>query len=131
MKILQPPNWPRPKGYSNGVSAKGRTIFTAGVVGWDENESFPEHTLHGQFAQALVNTLEILAQDGAGPQHIVRMTCYVTDRHEYASSRDEIGAAWREIMGPNYPAMALVEVKGLVESAAKVEIETTAVVEEE
>ena len=128
MKILQPPNWPRPKGYSNGISARGRMIFTAGVVGWDEQESFPEYTLHGQFAQALINTLEILAQDGAGPQHIVRMTCYVTDRHEYMVSRDEIGALWREVMGPNYPAMALVEVKGLVEGAAKVEIETTAVV---
>ncbi len=131
MKILQPPNWPRPKGYSNGISAKGRMIFTAGVVGWDENQSFPEYTLHGQFARALNNTLEILAQDGAGPQHIVRMTCYVTDRHEYMVSQDEIGEAWKAIMGPNYPAMALVEVKGLVESAAKVEIETTAVVEEE
>ena len=130
MKILQPPNWPRPRGYSNGVSAKGRMIFTSGVVGWDEQEAFPDYTLHGQFARALINTLEILAQDGAGPQHIVRMTCYVTDRHEYVNSRDQIGAAWREIMGPNYPAMALVEVKGLVESAAKVEIETTAVVEE-
>ena len=130
MKILQPPNWPRPKGYSNGISASGRMIFTAGIVGWDERESFPDYTLHGQFARALTNTLEILAQDGAGPQHIVRMTCYVTDRHEYMVSRDEIGAAWKEIMGPNYPAMALVEVKGLVESAAKVEIETTAVVEE-
>ena len=130
MKILQPPNWPRPKGYSNGISASGRMIFTAGVVGWDEHESFPEYTLHGQFARALMNTLEILAQDGAGPQHIVRITCYVTDRHEYVNSRDEIGAAWREIMGPNYPTMALVEVKGLVESAAKVEIETTAVVQD-
>ena len=130
MKILNPPDWPRPKGYSNGISASGRMIFTAGVVGWDKNESFPEYTLHGQFAQALMNTLEILAQDGAGPQHIVKMTCYVTDRHEYVNSRDEIGAAWKAIMGPNYPTMALVEVKGLVESAAKVEIETTAVVEE-
>jgi enamine deaminase RidA (YjgF/YER057c/UK114 family) len=130
MKILQPPGWPRPKGYSNGISAKGRMIFTAGVVGWDNQESFTEYTLHGQFAQALMNTLEILAQDGAGPQHIVKMTCYVTDRNEYLRSRDEIGAAWREIMGSNYPAMALVEVKGLVEAAAKVEIETTAVVEE-
>ena len=128
MKLLQPAGWPRPKGYSNGVSASGRMIFTAGIVGWDENESFPEYTLHGQFAQALMNTLEILALDGAGPQHIVRMTCYVTDRGEYLNSRDEIGTAWREIMGPNYPAMALVEVKGLVEAAAKVEIETTAVV---
>ena len=131
MKILQPANWPQPKGYSNGVSASGRMIFTAGIVGWDEKESFPDYTFQGQFAQALRNTLAILAEDGAGPQHIVRMTCYVTDRHEYVNSRDEIGAAWREIMGPNYPAMALVEVKGLVESAAKVEIETTAVVEEE
>jgi enamine deaminase RidA (YjgF/YER057c/UK114 family) len=130
MKILQPPEWPRPKGYSNGISASGRMIFTAGVVGWNAQESFAEYTLHGQFAQALRNTLAILAEDGAGPQHIVRMTCYVTDRHEYVSSRDEIGAAWREIMGPNYPVMALVEVKGLVESAAKIEIETTAVVED-
>jgi len=128
MNILQPPGWPRPKGYSNGISAAGRMIFTAGIVGWDENESFPEYSLHGQFAQALMNTLEVLAQDGAGPQHIVRMTCYVTDRAEYLRSRDEIGAAWREIMGKNFPAMALVEVKGLVEAAAKVEIETTAVV---
>ena len=131
MKTLQPPSWPRPKGYSNGISATGRMIFTAGVVGWDENESFPDYTLHGQFAQALRNTLEILAEDGAGPQHIVRMTVYVTDRHDYSNSRDEIGAAWREIIGANYPAMALVEVKGLLESAAKVEIEATAVVEEE
>jgi enamine deaminase RidA (YjgF/YER057c/UK114 family) len=128
MKVLQPANWPRPKGYSNGVSACGRMIFTAGIVGWDENESFPEYSLHGQFAQALRNTLAILAEDQAGPEHIVRMTCYVIDRHEYMASRDEIGAAWRGIMGSNYPAMALVEVKGLVESAAKVEIETTAVV---
>jgi enamine deaminase RidA (YjgF/YER057c/UK114 family) len=128
MKVLQPANWPRPKGYSNGISAKGRMIFTAGMVGWDKDERFPEHTLHGQFAQALMNTLEILAEDGAGPQHIVRMTCYVTNRSDYLNSRDEIGAAWRAIMGPNYPTMALVEVKGLVESAALVEIETTAVV---
>jgi len=106
-------------------------IFTAGIVGWDEHESFPDYTLHGQFARALRNTLAILAEDDAGPEHIVRMTCYVVDRHDYLHSRDEIGAAWREIMGANYPAMALVEVKGLVESAALVEIETTAVVEEE
>lgn len=130
MKILQPPNWPRPKGYSNGVSARGRMIFTAGVVGWDEQESFPEHTLHGQFAQALRNTLLILAEDGAGPQHVARMTCYIVDRGEYLRERDEIGGAWKEIMGPNYPAMALVEVKALVEPAAKIEIETTAVVDD-
>ena len=130
-KVLQPTGWPRPKGYSNGISAKGRMIFTGGIVGWDENESFPDHRLHGQFAQVLRNTLAILAEDGAGPEHIVRMTCYIIDRAEYLRERDEIGAAWREIMGKSYPAMALVEVKGLVESAAKVEIETTAVVPEE
>jgi enamine deaminase RidA (YjgF/YER057c/UK114 family) len=128
MKILQPAGWPRPKGYSNGISAKGRMIFTAGIVGWDENESFPDYRLDGQFAQALRNTLAILAEDGAGPEHIVRMTCYITERGEYLGQRDEIGAYWREIMGSNYPAMALVVVKELVEGAAKIEIETTAVV---
>ena len=130
MKILQPAGWPRPKGYSNGISAKGRMIFTAGIIGWDENEAFPEYTLHQQFAHALRNTVAILAEDGAGPEHIVKMTCYVIDRAEYLRERDEIGAAWREIIGSNYPAMALIEVKGLVEPAAKVEIETTAVVPE-
>ena len=128
MKILQPAGWPRPKGYSNGISASGRMIFTAGVVGWDEQESFPDYRLDGQFAQALRNTLAILAEDGAGPEHVVRMTCYITDRSEYLSQRDEIGAYWREIMGAHYPAMALVVVSELVEGAAKVEIETTAVV---
>ena len=130
MKILQPAGWPRPKGYSNGISATGRLIVTGGIVGWDSQEMFREYSLHGQFAQTLRNILAILAEDGAGAEHIVRMTCYVTDRHEYLSSRDEIGAAWRELMGDHYPAMALVEVKGLVEAAAKVEIEATAVVEE-
>jgi enamine deaminase RidA (YjgF/YER057c/UK114 family) len=128
MKVLQPANWPRPKGYSNGVSAKGRMIFTAGVVGWDDKEMFPEYTLHGQFAQALRNTLAILAEDGAGPEHIVRMTCYIIDRSEYLRERDDIGAVWRDIMGKTYPPMALVEVKGLIEGSAKIEIETTAVV---
>ncbi len=130
MKILQPAGWPRPRGYSNGVSASGRMIFTAGVVGWDENESFPEYRLDRQFAQALKNTLAVLAEGGAGPEHVVRMTCYITDRAEYLNQRDEIGAYWRQIMGRNYPPMALVIVKELLEGAAKVEIETTAVVPE-
>lgn len=103
-------------------------IFTAGIVGWDESESFAEQSLHGQFAQVLRNTLAVLAEDGAGPEHIVRMTAYVTDRDEYLRDLQSIGAAWKEIMGRNYPAMALVEVKGLVESAAKIEIETIAMV---
>lgn len=128
MKILQPPDWPRPRGYSNGISARGRTIFTAGIIGWDARETFPDMTLHGQFERALSNVVQVLAEDGAGPEHIVRMTCYVTDREEYLRERDAIGAVWRKIIGDHYPAMALVEVKGLVESAAKIEIETTAVV---
>ena len=130
MKILQPAGWPRPKGYSNGVSASGRMIFTAGVVGWDENQSFPDYRLDGQFAQALRNTLAILAEDGAGPEHIVRMTCYITDRSEYLRLTDELGPIWREIMGSNYPPMAMLVVKELIEAAAKIEIETTAVVPE-
>ncbi len=128
MKVLLPPGWPRPKGYSNGISASGRMIFTAGVVGWDERENFPSHRLVDQFAQVLRNTLAILAEDGAGPEHIVRMTCYITDRSEYLQKRDELAPIWKSIMGANYPAMALVEVQALVENAALVEIETTAVV---
>ena len=130
MKILQPPGWPRPKGYSNGISASGRLIVTAGVVGWDEHETFPSHRLVDQFAQTLRNTLAILAEDGAGPEHIVRMTCYITDRTQYLDQRDELAPMWKSIMGAHYPAMALVEVRALVERAALIEIETTAVVPE-
>jgi enamine deaminase RidA (YjgF/YER057c/UK114 family) len=130
MKVLLPPGWPRPKGYSNGISASGRIVVTAGVVGWDENEHFPSHRLVDQFAQVLRNTLAILAEDGAGPEHIVRMTCYITDRTEYLAQRDELAPVWKSIMGAHYPAMALVEVRALVEHAALVEIETTAVVPE-
>ena len=130
MKVLQPKGWPRPKGYSNGMAARGRTIFTAGVVGWDETETFVSDTLAGQFAQALRNVLAVIGCDGAGPHNIARMTCYVTSIDEYLASAKEIGAAWKEIMGPHYPAMALVEVVRLVEREAKVEIEATAVIPE-
>jgi len=130
MTILQPPGWPRPKGYSNGIAARGRMIFTAGVVGWDERESFPSYRLHEQFAQALRNIVAILAEDGAGPEHIVRLTCYILERGEYLRQRDEIGEHWRALIGAHFPAMALVEVKGLIEPAAKIEIEATAVVPE-
>ena len=130
MKSLLPPGWPRPKGYSNGMVARGRVIFTAGVVGWDENEKFVSNTLAGQFAQVLRNILAILECDGAGPHNVTRLTCYVTSIDEYLASLSEIGGAWKEIMGRHYPAMALVEVVRLVESAAKVEIEATAVVPE-
>ncbi|MBA3527681.1 MAG: RidA family protein [Sphingomonas sp.] len=128
MKALQPPGWPRPKGYANGVSASGRLIVTAGVVGWDEQERFVSDTLAGQFAQVLRNIVAILAEDGAGPEHIVRMTAYVTDIDAYRASLPGIGAAWKEIIGRNYPAMALVAVTSLVEPRALVEIEATAVV---
>jgi len=130
MKRLLPPGWPRPKGYSNGMAARGRIIVTAGVVGWDEQEHFVSNTLAGQFAQVLKNILAILACDGAGPANIARLTCYVTSIEEYLASLTEIGEAWKEIIGPHYPAMALVEVVRLVEPAAKVEIEATAVVPE-
>jgi enamine deaminase RidA (YjgF/YER057c/UK114 family) len=130
MKILQPPGWPRPKGYSNGVSATGRMIFTAGVVGWNEQEFVPSHRLWEQFGQALRNILAILKEGGAGPEHIVRLTIYITDMQEYLVSRDELAPVWKSIMGNYYPAMALVEVRRLVEHSAKVEIEATAVVPE-
>ncbi|MCJ8156367.1 RidA family protein [Sphingomonas sp. LaA6.9] len=127
-RALLPPGWKRPKGYSNGISATGRTIYTAGVVGWDENEQFLTDDIAAQFRQVLVNTLAILGEDGAGPEHIVRMTWYVTSRDEYLASLAEIGAAYRELIGKNFPAMAVVEVSALVEARAKIEIETIAVV---
>ncbi|MEN3746391.1 RidA family protein [Sphingomonas sp. HF-S3] len=127
-RSLLPPGWKRPRGYANGISATGRMVFTAGVVGWDAEERFAAPDLAGQFRQVLLNTLAILAEDGAGPEHIVRMTWYITSRDEYLSRIAEIGAAYRELVGRNYPAMAVVEVAALVEAEAKVEIETIAVV---
>jgi len=129
-RTLLPPGWPRPKGYSNGISAKGRMLFTGGVVGWDEQERFVSNTLGGQFRQVLANTIAILAEGGAGPEHVVRMTWYVTSVAAYREGLAEIGAAWRELMGKNFPTMAVVEVAGLVEPEARIEIETTAVVPE-
>jgi len=130
MKTLLPPGWPRPKGYANGVSAHGRTIFTAGVVGWDAEERFAADDLAGQFRQVLENIVAILSADDAGPEHIVRMTCYVTDIAEYRASLSGIGAAWREVIGRHYPAMAVVAVSALVEPKARVEIEAIAMVPE-
>ena len=130
MKTLLPAGWPRPKGYANGVSARGRTIFTAGVVGWDAEERFAAEDLAGQFRQVLANIVAILGEDGAGPEHIVRMTCYVTDIDEYRSSLAGIGDAWRDMIGRHFPAMAMVAVTALVEPEAKIEIEATAIVPE-
>jgi enamine deaminase RidA (YjgF/YER057c/UK114 family) len=128
MKVLLPPGWRRPKGYANGISAIGRLVFTAGVIGWDERERLVAPDLAGQLRQILINTLAILAEDGAGPEHVVRMTWYVVDLAEYRAALAEIGAVYKAIMGRNFPAMAVVEVSGLVEPEARLEIETTAVV---
>ncbi|HWH21932.1 MAG TPA: RidA family protein [Allosphingosinicella sp.] len=130
MRALLPPGWPRPRGYSNGISARGRMIFTAGVVGWDEQEHFVSEDLVGQFRQVLLNTLAILKEGGAGPEHVVRMTWYVASRDEYVRNIGEIGAVYRELMGKCFPAMAVVQVAGLVDPAARIEIETTAMVPE-
>jgi enamine deaminase RidA (YjgF/YER057c/UK114 family) len=130
MKALLPPGWPRPKGYSNGIAATGRFVFTGGVVGWDETERFQSDTLAGQFDQVLRNIIAILREGGAGPEHIVRMTCYVTSIDDYLAGLKDIGAAWKAVIGVHYPTMALVEVVRLVEREAKVEIEATAVLPE-
>jgi enamine deaminase RidA (YjgF/YER057c/UK114 family) len=128
MRTLLPPGWPRPKGYANGVEAQGRLIFVAGQIGWTPDGRFEATTLAGQFAQTLDNTLAVLREANAGPEHVARMTWYITDKRAYLASLAEIGAIWREKMGKNYPAMAVVEVKALIEDAALIEIETTAVV---
>ena len=130
MDVLNPPGWPRPKGYSNGISASGRMVFVAGMVGWDETETFASDDFAAQFRQALKNICAVLAEGGAGPEHVVRMTMYFTDKREYLANLAAVGAAYREIMGRNYPVMAAVEVKGLMEDRAKVEIEATGVVPE-
>ncbi|RKR03764.1 enamine deaminase RidA (YjgF/YER057c/UK114 family) [Maricaulis maris] len=127
MAVLQPPGWPRPKGYSNGIVARGRTVFVAGQIGWDETETVVSDDFADQFRQVLVNTLTVLAEAGAGPEHVVRMTGYLTDREDYLAAGPKLGAIWKSCMGRNYPAMAFVIVEGLVEPRAKVEIETTAV----
>jgi enamine deaminase RidA (YjgF/YER057c/UK114 family) len=128
VRSLQPPGWPRPRGYANGIEARGRLVFVAGQIGWDETGSFPAADLAGQVRRALENVVAVLAEAGAGPEHVARMTWYVTDRDEYLCEPKEIGAAYRAVMGRNFPAMAVVVVAALVEAQAKVEIEATAVV---
>ncbi|MFI5021341.1 MAG: RidA family protein [Alphaproteobacteria bacterium] len=128
MQVLQPPGWPRPKGYSNGIAAEGRLVFIAGMVGWNEAERFETDALAGQARQALKNILAVLAQAGGKAAHICRMTWYVTDKQAYLAHVRELGQAYREVIGNHFPAMTLVEVSALVEDGAKVEIEATAVV---
>jgi enamine deaminase RidA (YjgF/YER057c/UK114 family) len=128
MRILQPPGWPRPRGYANGVTAEGRLVFVAGQIGWDATRTMVSDDLVDQFRRTLENTLAVLREADAGPEHVARMTWYVTDRREYLARARELGEAYRSLMGHHYPAMAVVEVKALIEDRAKVEIETTAVV---
>ncbi len=126
-QILLPPRWPRPKGYSNGVAAEGRHVFVAGQVGWDSECRFTSTLLADQVKQALRNILAVLAEARAQPEHIVRLTWYLTSRDEYLAQQKEIGAAYREVMGAHYPVMTAVQVVALMEAEAKVEIEATAI----
>ncbi len=128
MHILQPPSWPRPSGYANGISAKGKLVFVSGQVGWNEDRSFPDTGFVAQVRLALANTLAVLDQAGAGAGHIVRMTWFITDRQEYLASLKAVGEVYREIIGKHFPAMSVVQVLALMEEQAKVEIETTAVI---
>jgi len=130
MQVLQPPGWARPRGYSNGVVASGRTVFIAGQIGWDAQGHFHTDDLVGQVRQALQNVVAVLAEAGGKPEHIARMNWYITDKRSYISSLRGIGEAYREVMGAHYPAMTAVEVTALIEDRAKVEIEVTAVIPE-
>lgn len=127
MKTLLPEGWPRPRGYANGMLADGKLVFVAGQIGWTPMGAFEARDLVGQFAQALDNTLAVLATAGARPEHVARMTWFITDKAAYLAALAEVGAIWREKMGRHYPAMAVVVVSALVEDAALIEIETTAV----
>jgi enamine deaminase RidA (YjgF/YER057c/UK114 family) len=128
MKALLPPGWPRPKGYSAGIVATGTLVFVSGQIGWDASETLVSDDLAAQVRQALANVVAIVAEAGGTPEHVARLTWYVTDRDEYVAQLAEIGVAYRETMGRHFPAMAVVEVSRLVEPRAKVEIEATAVV---
>ncbi|TXH45962.1 MAG: RidA family protein [Burkholderiaceae bacterium] len=128
MQVLQPPGWEKPKGYVNGVAAEGRLVFVAGQIGWNAACRFDSDDFVAQTRQALANIVAVLAEAGARPEHIVRMTWYLTDRREYLARGREVGAVFRELIGVYHAAMSAVEVKALMEERAKVEIEVTAVV---
>jgi enamine deaminase RidA (YjgF/YER057c/UK114 family) len=127
-QVLQPPGWARPKGYANGVAVRGRQVYVAGMIGWDEQGQFHTDEMAGQVRQALHNVVAVLAEAGARPEHIVRMTWYVTDKREYLREVREIGAIYRAVIGSFSVAMTAVQVTALIEDRAKVEIEVTAVI---
>ena len=126
-EVLQPTGWARPRGYANGIAAEGRQVYVAGQIGWDAEQRFVSDDFATQARQAFLNIVDVLACAGAGPQHLVRLTWYVTSREEYLESLAAIGASYREIFGRNFPTMSVVVVAGLVEPRAKVEIEAMAV----
>ena len=129
MKVLLPPGWAKPKGYANGIAAHGTVVAVGGQIGWNPaTGAFETDDFVGQVRQTLQNIVAVLAEAGAGPEHIVRLTWYVTDKHEYLARLAEIGQAYRDVLGRNFPAMALVQVVALLEDRAKVEIEATAVI---
>lgn len=131
MEFLQPEGWVRPRGYTNGIAARGRTVCVSGMIGWDAQGQFHTDDFAGQTRQALQNIVDVLAEAGAKPEHIVRMTWYITDKKEYIAAYKEIGAAYRELIGKHYPTMTAVQVTALIEDRAKVEIEVTAIVPDE
>jgi len=128
MEFLQPRGWKQPKGYANGVAAEGRMVFTGGMIGWNAEEVFESNDFAGQAEQTLRNIVAVLAEAGAKPEHIVRLTWYVTDKQAYLACQRDLGAAYKRVIGAHFPAMALVQVVALVEDDAMVEIEATAVV---
>ncbi|MBV9189672.1 MAG: RidA family protein [Betaproteobacteria bacterium] len=128
MQILQPPSWAKPRGFANGIAATGKLVFIAGQVGWTGEAKWEAHDFAGQFKQTLKNIVEVLAQAGGKPEHIVRLTWYVIDKQEYLAALKDVGIAYRAVMGRHFPTMAVVQVSGLVEPEAKLEIEATAVV---
>jgi enamine deaminase RidA (YjgF/YER057c/UK114 family) len=131
MQVLQPPGWARAKGFSNGIAAQGKLVFIAGQIGWTGQGEWREKSFAGQFRQALQNVLTVLQLAQGRPEHLVRLTWYVLDKQEYLASLAEVGAAYRELMGRHYPTMAVVQVSGLVEDEARLEIEATAVIPED
>lgn len=128
MRVLQPADWARPKGYSNGLEARGRLVFVAGQIGWNKDGKFEHRDFPGQFEQTLRNIVAVLAEAGAGPEHIVRLTWFITDKQAYLAEAKTVGEIYRRVMGRNFPVMSVVQVAALMEDAALVEIEATAVV---
>ena len=130
MRVLQPADWARPRGYANGIEARGRTIFVAGQIGWDKDQRFQAKDFAGQFEQTLMNILAVLREAGAGPEHVTRMTWFITDKKTYLAEIGQVGEVYRRLMGRSFPAMSVVQVTALIEDDALLEIEATAVVQD-